>query len=56
MLKFYFIHPEKPDDATKLYYIKELVNCMKQTFSSMLSKAPTRVLTSQWSNLKGGQY
>jgi len=39
MSKLYFNHPEKPDNATKLYYIEELVNCMKQTFSYAMSES-----------------
>ena len=29
MSKLYCNHPEKPDSAAKLYYVEELVNCMK---------------------------
>ena len=36
--KLYFNHLEKPDDATKLYYVEELVNCMKQ-ISSVMSES-----------------
>ena len=39
MSKLYFNHPEKPDNATKLYYVEELVNCMKETFSNSISKS-----------------
>ena len=33
MSKLYFNHPEKPDNATKLYYVEEL----KQTFSNAMT-------------------
>ena len=39
MSKLYCNHPEKPDSATKLYYVEELVNCMKQTFSNSMSES-----------------
>ena len=39
MSKLYFNHPEKPDSAAKLYYVEELANCMKQTFSNAMSES-----------------
>ena len=30
--KLYFNFPEKPENASKLYHVEELVNCMKDTF------------------------
>ena len=39
MSKLYLNHPEKSDDATKLYYVEELVNCMKQAFSNSMSES-----------------
>ena len=38
MSKLYCNHPEKPDSAAKLYYVEELVNCMKQSFSNSMSE------------------
>ena len=32
MSKLYFNFPEKPENASKLYHVEELVNCMKDTF------------------------
>ena len=39
MSKLYCNHPEKPDSAAKLYYVEELVNCIKQTFSNSMSES-----------------
>lgn len=37
--KFYFNHPEKPNDAEKDYYTKELINCLMYTFNRYRSEA-----------------
>ena len=53
MFKLYFNHPEKPDDATKLYYVVELVNCMKQTFSNAMSKSSHQSIDESMVKFKG---
>lgn len=35
--KLYFTQPNKSDNASKTYYIDDLVNCLKKTFQSVRS-------------------
>lgn len=30
--KLYFAHPKKPANASKIYYIEDVLHCVKQTF------------------------
>ena len=52
MSELYFNHSEKPDDATKLYYI-ELVNCIKQTFSNLISESSHQSIDESMVKFKG---
>ena len=52
-LKLYLNYPEKLGDATKLYYIEELVNCMKQTFSSAMSESSHHSIHESMFKFKG---
>ena len=53
MSKLYFNHPEKPDNATKLYYVEELVNCMKQTLSNAMSESSHQSIDESMVKFKG---
>ena len=53
MSKLYCNHPEKPDSATKLYYVEELVNCMKQTFSNSMSESSHQSIDESMVKFKG---
>jgi len=53
MSKLYFNHPEKPDNATKLYYVEELVNCMKHTFSNAMSESSHQSIDESMVKFKG---
>ena len=51
--KLYCNHPEKPDSAAKLYYVEELVNCMKQSFSNSMSKSSHQSIDESMVKFKG---
>ena len=53
MSKLYCNHPEKPDSAAKLYYVEELVNCMKQSFSNSMSKSSHQSIDESMVKFKG---
>ena len=53
MSKLYFNHPENPDSAAKLYYVEELVNCMKQTFSNAMSESSHQSVDESMVKFKG---
>ena len=53
MSKLYFNHPEKPDNATKLYYVTELVNFMKQIFSNVMSERSHQNIDEMMVKFKG---
>jgi len=53
MSKLYCNHPEKPDSAAKLYYVEELVNCMKQTFSNSMSESSHQSIDESMVKFKG---
>ena len=42
MSKLYVNHPNKPQDADKLYHVKDLINCLKITFKNIGKTALTR--------------
>jgi len=41
------------DNATKLYYVEELVNCMKQTFSNAMSESSHQSIDESMVKFKG---
>jgi len=53
MSKLHCNHPEKPDSAAKLYYVEELVNCMKQTFSNSMSESSHQSIDESMAKFKG---
>ena len=53
MSKLYFNHPEKPNDATMLYDIEELVNCTKKTFSNAMSESSHQNIDESMVKFKG---
>ena len=53
MSKLYCNHPEKPDSAAKLYYVEELVNCMKQSFSNSMSESSHQSIHESMVKFKG---
>ena len=53
MSKLYFNKPEKPKDASKLYYVEELVNCMKHTFSNSMSESSHQSIDESMVKFKG---
>ncbi|CAI6372902.1 unnamed protein product [Macrosiphum euphorbiae] len=40
MSKLYFNHPKPPTNASKTYYIDEMVNCLKHTFLNARGESP----------------
>ena len=53
MSKLYFNHPQKLDNATNLYYVKELLNCMKQSFSNAMSESSHQRINESIVKFKG---
>ena len=53
MSKLYCNYPEKPDSAAKLYYVEELVNCMKETFSNSMRESSHQSIDESMVKFKG---
>lgn len=51
--KMYFNNPEKPTDSGKLYYIEEVVNCLKHTFSKYRSDSTFQSIDESMAKFKG---
>lgn len=51
--KFYFNSPEKPDGAHKLYYIEEVVSCLKHTFSRTRTDSTFQSIDEAMAKFKG---
>lgn len=51
--KMYFNHPEKPDDAGKLYYAEELLNCFKYTFQKWVKEGNYQSIDESMTKFKG---
>lgn len=51
--KMYFNSPEKPKDAHKLYYIQEVVSCLKYTFSKARSESAFQSIDEAMAKFKG---
>lgn len=51
--KMYFNDPAKPDDASKLYYVEELVNCFKHTFPKAMSESTFHSIDESMVKFKG---
>ena len=53
MSKMYFNNPEKPADADKLYYVEELMNCFKYTFSKAMTDSTFQSIDESMVKFKG---
>lgn len=42
--KLYFAEPQKPNDATKTFYIDEMVDCMKAAFQCSQQDSPRQAI------------
>lgn len=51
--KMYFNIPEKPENAHKLYYIEEVINCFKNTFPKYRSEATFQSIDESMAKFKG---
>ena len=51
--KIYFNFLEKSENASKLYYVKELVNCTKDTFPKAMSKGSFQSINESMVKFKG---
>lgn len=53
MSKLYFNDPEKPSDATKTYFIDEILACLKHTFSNTRSDSTFQSIDEAMAKFKG---
>ncbi|XP_035233953.1 piggyBac transposable element-derived protein 3-like [Stegodyphus dumicola] len=51
--KLYFAAPEKPENASKTYYIDEVVSCLKQTFKQCRSESSYQAIDESMAKFKG---
>lgn len=51
--KLYFNNPEKPEDASKVYYIEEVLSCLKKTFLSARSDSTYQSIDETMTKFKG---
>lgn len=51
--KLYFNDPQKPDDASKIYYLEEVVSCMKHTFQRARTDSPFQSIDETMTKFKG---
>lgn len=51
--KLYLADPEKPDDASKTYYIDEILSCLKITFQEMRSESEVQSIDESMPKFKG---
>lgn len=51
--KLYFAEPEKPGNASKTYYIDEVVSCLKQTFKECRSESSHQSIDESMTKFKG---
>lgn len=51
--KMYFNTPQKPEDASKTYYIDEVLACLKQTFIRARSESPYQSIDEAMAKFKG---
>lgn len=51
--KLYFASPEKPENASKLYYVEDLVNCLKKTFMNVRSDSDQQSIDESMVKFKG---
>lgn len=53
MSKLYFNDPNKPEGASKIYYIEEVVSCFKQTFQNCRSDSSRQSIDESMTKFKG---
>ncbi|XP_046681419.1 uncharacterized protein LOC124368188 [Homalodisca vitripennis] len=53
MSKLYFNLPNKPENATKTYYVDELVSCLKHTFPEARTEATFQSIDESMAKFKG---
>ena len=51
--KLYFAEPEKPENATKLYYVEDLISCFKQSFQKARQDSPFQSIDESMTKFKG---
>lgn len=49
----YYNHPEKPEGASKIYYLEEVVSCLKKTFSSSRTDSTFQAIDESMVKFKG---
>ena len=53
MSKLYFAEPDKPEQASKMYYIKDLISCLKLTFMKYRQNSPFQSIDESMTKFKG---
>jgi hypothetical protein len=51
--KLYFNNPQKPKDCGKLYYIEDVVACLKKTFAKAISESNRQSIDESMVKFKG---
>ncbi|XP_018574683.1 piggyBac transposable element-derived protein 4-like [Anoplophora glabripennis] len=51
--KLYFSSPKKPDKCSKLYYIEDVVNCLKKTFAEIRTESSHQSIDESMTKFKG---
>lgn len=51
--KIYFNNPEKPPDAGKIFYVEEVVNCLKHTFTKYRTDSTFQSIDESMAKFKG---
>ncbi|XP_039967518.1 piggyBac transposable element-derived protein 4-like [Bactrocera tryoni] len=51
--KLYFSQPNKPPDATKSYYVDDLISCLKHSFSKCRQDSPFQSIDESMTKFKG---
>ncbi|KAF2886187.1 hypothetical protein ILUMI_19986 [Ignelater luminosus] len=54
--KLYFNEPKKPDDCNKLYYIEDVVACLKKTYAQVRSESSHQSVDKSMAKFKGYVY
>ena len=54
MSKIYMNHPDKPNEADKLYYVEVFINCLKITFQKYRQDSPYQSIDESMTKFKGG--
>ncbi|KAF2366344.1 PiggyBac transposable element-derived protein [Trinorchestia longiramus] len=51
--KLYFTNPEKPENASNIYYIEEVLSCLKHTFMACRSESSFQSIDESMTKFKG---